>query len=210
MLARGVRFGYRGEAGRIALIFVGDSGTVVVTRSRPRGAARGVDFGPGARRRPLRDAAGRVIREPDVAVNDQAADPDNPNRRLRRAYRVDPVELLRRSGTLGAREVEAAEELRECLERVVASRGGDGARVSLSGYPVEPISDSQMRASRRVREARALLGPALWPGVLWLCLGGSVRGYCDEMGIDRRRGTGIIVLGLQRLAVHFFGDGVTG
>jgi len=183
---------------------------LVVSRSRAGSRGAGSDLGPGLRRRPVRDRAGGVLREPDVEVSDQAADPDNPNRRLRRAYRVDPVELLRRSGTLGPREVEAAQELRDCLERLVASGGGDGARVSLSGYPVEPISDAQMRAGRRVREAQALLGPVLWPGVLWLCLGGTVRGFCEVAVIDRRRGTGIVVLGLQRLAVHFFGDGVTG
>jgi hypothetical protein len=158
----------------------------------------------------VRDGAGGVLREPDVEVNDQAADLDNPNRRVRRAYRVDPVELLRRSGALGTREVEAAEELRDCLERLVATGGGDGAGIGPSGYPMEPISDAQMRASRRVREAQALLGPALWSGVLWLCLGGTVRGYCEVARIDRRRGTDIVVTGLRRLAIHFFGDGVTG
>lgn len=182
----------------------------MVSRSRPGSRGSGSDLGPGLRRRPVRDGAGGVLREPDVEVVDQAADIDNPNRRVRRAYRVDPVELLRRSGALGAREVEAAQELRDCLERLVASGGGDGAKVSLSGYPVEPISDAQMRASRRVREARVLLGPILWSGVIWTCSGGTVRGFCEVARIDRRRGTDIVVMGLQRLAIYFFGDAVTG
>jgi len=209
LLARFVCFGYRGGGGCFALISVGGA-ALVVSRSRPGSRGTGSDLGPGLRRRPVRDGAGGVLREPDVEVSDRAADPDNPNRRLRRAYRVDPVELLRRSGALGSREVEAAEELRDCLERLVVSGGGDGAGISPSGYPTEPISDSQMRASKRVREARALLGPALWPGVIWTCMGGTVRGYCEVARIDRRRGTDIVVMGLQRLAVHFFGDGVTG
>jgi len=184
---------------------------MVVSRSRPGSRGTGSDLGPGLRRRPVRDGAGGVLREPDVEVSDRAADPDNPNRRLRRAYRVDPVELLRRSGALGAREVEAAQELRLHLERLVAgSGGGEFSRVSLSGYPAEPISDSQLRSSRKTREAQALLGAMLWPPVLWLCLGGSVRGYCEAACIDRRRGTGLMVTGLQRLAIHFYGDAVTG
>lgn len=158
----------------------------------------------------MRDGFGGVLREPDVEVSDQAADPDNPNRRLRRAYRVDSVELLRRAGTLGPREVEAAEELRGHLERLVASGGGDFARVSLSGYPVEPISDSQLRSSKHVREAQDALGVAIWPAVLWICLGGTVRGYCERELIDRRRGTARVILGMRRLAVYFYGDEVTG
>ena len=153
---------------------------MVVSRSR------GVDFGPGLRRRPVRDGTGDVLRDPDVEINDRAADPDNPNRRLRRAYRVNSVELLRRAGTLGPREVEAAQTLREHLERLVSSGGGDFARVSLSGYPVEPINDGQMRAARRVREVQAMLGAVAWPAVLWVCLGGTVRGYCEQCRVDRR------------------------
>jgi hypothetical protein len=158
----------------------------------------------------VRDRFGEVLREPDIEVSDRAADPDNPNRRLRRAYRVDSVELLRRAGTLGPREVEAAEELRAHLERLVASGGGDFARVSLSGYPVEPISDSQLRSSRHLREAQDALGMVTWPAVLWVCLGGTVRGYCERELIDRRRGTARVIEGMQRLAVYFYGDGVTG
>ncbi len=183
---------------------------MVVSRSRPGSRGSGSDLGPGLRRRLVRDGAGVVLREPDIEVSDRASDPDNPNRRLRRAYRVDPVELLRRSGTLGTREVEAAQDLRRDLERLVATGGGDLAGASLSGYPTEPISDSQLRAGRRVREARVTLGPALWAAVSWLCLGGTVRGFCEVMCIDRRRGTAIVVLGFQRLAIHFYGDGVTG
>ena len=209
MLACFVCFGYSGQ-GALALISFGNGFAVVVSRSRGGSRVAGPDFGPGLRRRPVRDAAG-VLRESDVEINDRASDPDNPNRRLRRAYRVDPVELLRRSGALGTREVEAAQELRLHLERLVAGSGGGGfPRVSLSGYPAEPISDSQLRSSRKAREAQALLGAMLWPPVLWLCLGGSVRGYCEAACIDRRRGTSLMISGLQRLAVHFYGDAVTG
>jgi hypothetical protein len=164
-----------------------------------------VDFGPGWRRRPVRDALGIVLREADVAVSDQAADPDNPNRRMRRAYRIDPIDRLRQAGTVGTREVEAARELRQWLERVSPTMGGGGfARVSGSGRRSEPISDGQLRASRRVREARLVLGPH-WAPVLWLCLGGTAWEYCAASGMGRRRGMLLLTRGLERLADHVHG-----
>lgn len=165
-----------------------------------------VDFGPALRRRAVRDAAGRLLREADVELDDHAADPAAPNRRLRRAYRVDPVETLRRTGSIGPREVDAAAELRLHLERVTPTVGGGNVlRIALAGHQVEPINDHQMLASRKLREASAALGDRLWPPVLWLCLGGTVRDFCQHRQVDRHRGAEVFVHGMQRLADHLYG-----
>jgi hypothetical protein len=163
------------------------------------------DLGPGLRRRAVRDRAGRLLREADIEVDDRAVDPRNPNRRLRRAYRVDPVELLRRAGTIGAREMDAAGELRRQLERVAPPLGaGMVGRISISGFLIEPITDQHIRACRKLREASTVLG-VLWGPVLWVCLGGTVRGYCDQWRVGTHQASDLIATGMGRLADHLYG-----
>jgi hypothetical protein len=180
---------------------------------RPSARTRGVDqptvadFGPGLRRRAVRDRQGRLLREADVELDDRATDPRNPNRRLRRAYRVDPVDLLKRAGTITVREVDAAAELRRQLERVSLplGSGGSGFRGSMAWFLISPITDDHLRAARKVREASAVLGDRLWPPVLWICLGGSVRGYAAQWRIGTNTASDLVAGGMARLADHFYG-----
>jgi hypothetical protein len=179
-------------------------------RSREQTRARvvhsGADFGPGLRRRAVRDKAGRLLREPDVEVDEAAVDPRNPNRRVRRAYRVDSVDLLCRAGTIGKREVDAAEELRRHLERIAPPVGGAGvARVSLSIFACQPITDDHIRAARKLREAAEALGDRWWPVVLWVLLGGSVRGYAAQWRVRPASAADLVASGMARLADHLYG-----
>jgi hypothetical protein len=176
----------------------------------PGGRTRGVhfpgaDLGPGIRRRSIRDREGRLLREADVVVDDRAADPRAPNRHLRRAYRVDPVDLLRRGGSIGPRETDAVAELRRHLERITPTLGaGSAMRISIAGHLIQPITDEHIKASRKLREASAALGP-LWPPVLWVCLGGGVKGYAAQTRIRPVTAYDQVHSGMQRLADHFYG-----
>jgi len=164
------------------------------------------DLGPGLRRRAVRDRQGQLLREADVEVDDRAVDPRNPNRRVRRAYRVDPVDTLRREGVLGPREADAAAELRRHLEWIEPTLGaGSAMRVSASGFGVQPITDQHIRASRKLREAEKAVGDVLWPPVLWLCLGGSVRGYAAQCRVASNTAHDRVKSGMHRLADHFYG-----
>lgn len=177
---------------------------------RPRQAEERTiaDLGPSLRRRAVRDRRGCLLREADVEVDDQAADPRAPNRRLRRAYRVDPVDTLRREGAIGPREADAAEELRVHLERLMPSLGGGGGepRISVSGFLVEPISDTHIRASKKLRQASIALGARFWDPVLWLCLGGTVKGFSEHHRVTGRDARDLVVDGMRRLADHFYGE----
>jgi hypothetical protein len=183
------------------------------TQGRPGGSVRrteahaGGDFGPVIRRNAVRDRRGRLLREPDVEVDDQAAgDPRYPNRHMRRARRVDSIDLLRRDGTIGRREVEAAGELRAYLERVAPSVAGGGlTRVGIAPHLCQPITDTHLRAARKLREASAALGSKHWPAVLWICLGGSVRGYAAQWHVGTHRASALVGDGLARLGDHFYG-----
>jgi len=168
----------------------------------------GADFGPGLRRRAVRDKRGRLLRDADVELDDGAVDPRNPNRRVRRAYRVDPVDVLRRAGSISTREVEAAGELRRHLERAAPPYGGGGGGTGLAPHLCQPITEEHLRAARKLREASAALGVVLWPVVLWVCLGGSVKGYAAQSRIREGRASDLIVSGMTRLADHLYGRAI--
>jgi hypothetical protein len=166
----------------------------------------GADLGPDLRRRTIRERSGQLLREPDVAVDDQAADPRHPNRRLRRAYRVDPLKALRRAGTIGPRENDAADELRLHLERVAPAMGSGmgGMVVFVAPWLRDPITDVHLRASGKLRQAAAKLGDA-WRPVLWVCLGGTVRGYAAHWRLGTHTASEHVKNGMTRLAAHFYG-----
>lgn len=168
----------------------------------------GADFGPGLRRKAVRDRRGRLLREPDVEVNEQAADPRNPNRRVRRAYRVDTIDLLLRASSIGRRDAEAAAELRKHLERIAPPVAGGGlTRVGIAPHLCQPITDVHLTAARKLRLAAEALGERFWAPVLWVCLGGSVRGYAAQWHVGTHRATALVGDGLARLGDHFYGRG---
>lgn len=177
-----------------------------VARARGKELATVADLGPGLRRNAVTDGRGKLLREADVEVDGRAVDPREPNRRLRRAYRVDPVDRLKRAGTIGMREVDAAGKLRGHLERVAPPLGaGMGSRIAVSGFLIEPITDQHIKACRELRAASAVLGDRLWSPVLWICLGGTVRGYSDQWGVGTHQAANLIAHAMTRLADHFYG-----
>jgi hypothetical protein len=180
------------------------------TLPAPGYVAHSADLGPGLRRRAVRDKRGRLLREADVDVNDSAVDPRHPNRRVRRAYRVDPVELMARAGSISRREVDAVEELRRHLERVLpplAAGGGLGLG-NVAPFLCQPITDEHIRAARKLREASEACGVVLWPPVLWVCLGGSVKGYAAQWRMREGRAGDLVASGITRLADHLYGRAV--
>lgn len=117
------------------------------------------DFGPGIRRKAIRDHRGRFLRDPDVEVEDQAVN----SRHVRRARRVDTIDVLCRAGTIGRREVEAAGDLRQYLERITLSVAGGGlTRVGIAPHLCQPIMAIHLQAAKKLREASAALGERLW------------------------------------------------
>jgi hypothetical protein len=164
----------------------------------------------------MRDRRGRLLREADVEVDMEAGDPRYPNRKVRRAYRVDTIDRLFREGTLdpktgkpvvGRREVEAANHLRQCLEWITPpiARGGS-TTFGVAPHLLQSIGDKHIRAARKIREASAALGERLWHPVLWVCLGGSVRGYAAQWRVGTHRASTLVGDGLARLGDYLYGQ----
>ena len=168
----------------------------------------GGDFGPAIRRRAMRDHRGRFLREADVEVSDdREGDPRYPNRRVRRARRVDSIDLLVRDGAIDDQQQRAANDLRRHLESVTPSIGGGGeiGMGRVAAWLCQPITERHLRAVQEVRKASAALGDKLWHPVLWVCLGGSVRGYAAQWRVGTHKATDMVKDGLTRLGDHFYG-----
>jgi hypothetical protein len=167
----------------------------------------GADLGPPLRRKDVRDHQGGLLREADVEVDDDGVDPRYPSRRVRRAYRVDPLVHLLRAGTVGTREADAADELRASLELLepTAGRLAGLGRGGLSPFDSAPIRDHHLSAARSVASAQAACGTRLWPAVLWVCLGGSVRGFAMQWRMRQMTASDLVASGMTRLADHLYG-----
>jgi hypothetical protein len=162
------------------------------------------NFGPALRRRAARDRRGRLLRDADVVVV-EAPDPKAPRRTLTRAMRVDPLLALRRTGGIGKREIDAAEDVRFQLECLTPSMGGGyGLAVHVSIFDRVGISSAQVAASRDLRRIEARLG-RLWPPVLWVCMGGTVLGWAEYRRQRLATASEAIRDGLHELADLLYG-----
>lgn len=154
----------------------------------------------------IRDRDGRVIREPDCAVLENVPDPLVPNRTLRRrAYRSDPVTALKRAGTIGEREVNAVEDLRQLLEIATPRLGGfneDGGHVA--AFDRLPPMSGLLAASMRLRRLSDALG-RLWEPVLWVCAGGTVLSLSEFKQLRLQTVADQVRDGLRALADQLYG-----
>ena len=136
---------------------------------RDLGVVNRSDYGHGIRLVPIRGPDRAILREADVVVAD-APDPDMPNVTVRRARRTDPLEVLKRAGTISAREREAGEKLRDAIEQSQPSLPG----VFRSEIHVAPrnrvaITERQLKACQCVRRAVAALDKVVAPRCCGLC-----------------------------------------
>ena len=156
----------------------------------------GRDFGPGvrlvsvhARRR------GGVLREADVTLED-GAEPDAPNRIVRRARRIDPLVVLLRTGTITGQGFDAVERLRADMQAAAATIAisSTEAPSRLPAHQRVAIGDRPVAAASHLRQALAAVAPLNQAELLWVALGGSLSGYATftrtrhGMAAERLRG----------------------
>jgi hypothetical protein len=165
------------------------------------GVRDGRDYGPGLRLSAARMRGGTMLRAADVMLVD-GADPDRPDRTIRRARRADP--LLDKRLKLDGRQIDAGELLRDQLELAeTGSRGG--LDVHLPGQRRTGVSDAMLDARTAVREAMDAVGTLNRVPVLWLVLGGTVAGCAAYNRAHPSTMTERLREGLRELADHFYG-----
>jgi hypothetical protein len=199
-----------------------EEGRAAVARAARVGRDLGVidraDFGPGILLQALWER-GRRLRGPEVAVEHDVAEPDRPNRRMRRARRVDPLDALARVDpatgrrTIDRRQYEAAERLRDDAERAEAMTGGAGfgeAHVDCS-LTTGRVDLARLKALAALRCAIAAMrrgadGELACTVVTWVVLGGgTIEGYARHARMRRAAVPALLCAGLDRLADHYFG-----
>jgi hypothetical protein len=83
---------------------------------------------------------------------------------------------------------------------------GGMTMVRVAAWLCQPITGRHLKAAQELRDASAALGEKLWHPVLWMCLGGSVRGYAAQWSVGTHRATELVKDGLARLGDHFYGS----
>jgi hypothetical protein len=162
------------------------------------------DFGPGIRQSTIRDG-GIMLRAADVQL-EYGPDPDKPNATVRRARLADPLEVLYLAATISGRQMDAGKELRSQVEAVqggipcasnAAPRGSGGSKAGISEWQVD--------ACKRARQALAAVPKASRPVVLWVVLGGTLDGFAAFAHVRRRDAARHLPEGLEAIADHFYG-----
>jgi hypothetical protein len=171
---------------------------------RDLGVVNRSDYGHGIRLMPIRGPDRAVLREVDVVVTD-APDPDMPNVTVRRARRTDPLEVLKRTGTINVREREAGEKLRDAIERSQPSLPGVWrSEIHVAPWNRVAISERQLKACLCVRRSLAVLDKVVAPALLWIVRdGGTIRGYAAFAHVRHTTAAELLRRGLCALADHY-------
>jgi hypothetical protein len=192
---------------RIRVARAGDELTRIARAARvgsDDGVRHGQDYGPGLRLRPARGRhRGERLREADVEIED-GPDPARPNNTVRRARRSDPLVALLRAGTITMREFDAAELLRDELQAAQTPIPCTGqSSIHVSPYQRIGISDRQVNATSASRRSLAAVGVLNRAVVLWIVLGGTIRGYATFAHVRHTTSAEQLRSGLVALAEHY-------
>jgi hypothetical protein len=173
---------------------------------RDDGLRQGRDYGPGIRLVPIRARGQReALRQADVVVED-GPDPERPNRTTRRAKRLDPLIALRDMGAVTKRQVEAAELLRSQLEASPAAMpSASQCEIHTAPFGRGGPSDWQLKNCTWARKAIAAMAAVDQPVVLWVVVGGTIRGFARWRRCRHTTASRMLSSGLDALADHYLG-----
>ena len=171
---------------------------------RDLGVVNRSDYGHGIRLVPIRGPGGAILREADVVVGDEP-DPRRPKAPCDGHDGTDPLEVLKRAGTINAREFEAGEKLRDAIERSQPSLPGMfRSEVRVAPRDRVAITEQQLKACQCVRRALAVLDNVVAPAVLWIVRdGGTIRGYAASAHVRHTTAAELLRRGLGALADHY-------
>ena len=168
------------------------------------GVQHGRDYGPGLRLRPARGRRrGERLRDADVEI-EEGPDPARPNATVRRARRSDPLVALLRAQTITIREFDAAGLLRDELQAAQTSIPCAGqSSIHVPPFQRIGISDRQVDAASASRRGLAAVGVLNRAAVLWIVLGGTIRGYAAFARVRHTTAAELLRRGLCALADHY-------
>jgi hypothetical protein len=145
------------------------------------------------------------LRRGEVAVHD-AADPDQPNRTIRRAKRVWAPDVLLATGTIGQHHHDAATRYHNAYAvGIEGARDRLGVYVDCAGSP-GGYADARLSAARDYREATQAVGVVSSAALAWCVLSyGTVAGWAECKAWNKHKAGGYLLAALDRLAEHYAG-----
>jgi hypothetical protein len=166
--------------------------TVSRRRRRASPALSTFDHGPDV----LRDRG-------EITIAD-AADPDAPNRTIRRAKRVWAPDVLLANGTITQAHHDAATRLHDAHALgVLGARDRLAVYVDRTGAP-SGYADAQLAAAGDYRRAAQAVGQVAMAALSWCVLShGTVAGWAECKGWNGHRAMGYLLAALDRLTEHY-------
>lgn len=174
---------------------------------RDRGIVDGSDRGHSIRMADILSGNGRVLRLADVEI-EEARDLENPNKRILRARRADPVHTLLKHQSLCRRQFEAMEKFRTSLEAAMPAVAGAGqSEVHVSPWCRVALGEDQVKGSAEVRDALATVPQRHRSVLSWMAAGGTIAGFMEHEHVHRHTAVSGLRIALDAVGDFFFGDG---
>lgn len=153
---------------------------------------------------PATDLGPSILRDRGLVAVETPADPDAPNRTIRRARRVWAPDVLRANGTLEAHHHAAA--VRYLTSYEVGICGARSAKLVYIQHCATPagMADAQLAAATDYRRATQAVGQVASAALAWCVLHhGSVASWADLKDWPPHRAQGYLVCALDVLAAHY-------
>lgn len=159
---------------------------------RPPAADAQTDIGP------------RIRMERGEVIVLSVADPDAPNRTIRRGRVVWCPDVLLSNGTITAEHHAAATRLHDSYSLgVLGARDRLAVYVDRTGAP-SGFADAQLAAARDYRETAQAVGQVAMAALSWCVLShGTVAGWAACRGWQPAKAQGYLLAALDRLAEHY-------
>ena len=161
-----------------------------------------------SRRQRIPEPAADYGAQPWRVVREHVADPDAPNRTIRRARVQWAPDVLLSARTIDQRLHAAAQRL---LSDYEASTAGSPEQVGVYvDRSVRPgsIADGQIDARTRYRMACQSVGQVGMTALAWCVLSqGTVAGWAECKGWNPQKALGLLLGALERLAEHYEAPG---
>jgi hypothetical protein len=174
---------------------------------RDRGVVNLTDCGAGLRLDPAHAQDGQtVLRDADVVVEEEPEGPGS-KQRVRRARRVDALDVLLKINSLTRRQHAAGTALRFDCEMAAPTlpSGCAQSSVHMAAWSRVGISRAQLEASEAAREGLSVVRERDRPVLIWVLGGGTVGGYALYARIRHATALEGLQRALDCLAQHYFG-----
>jgi hypothetical protein len=150
------------------------------------------------------DLGPKIQRDRGDLVVDLVADPDAPNRTVRRAKRIWVPDTMLNKGTItGDGHAACSRYLSTHARGVHGVKETEWVPVDCLNGGVSPC-DAQLDALTDFRKAERAVGKRLGEGLTWCVLGyASLDQFAEHKGVSPHQASGFLIAAVERLCDHY-------